>query len=485
MDRIWSEQQKAIFNWFANGEGNLVVRARAGTGKTTTILEAINHAPESKQLVCAFNKSIAVELGSKLTCVRAEAKTLHGVGYAFIRKQWPTVTVDKDRGLRLAQAAAPKASRDVHYLIKDIASLAKGCVPSGDAEQMANLAYDFGHLPSEQMSRDGWEMTQLVAAAQRAMVLACKADGTIDFDDQVYVPLANGWVKPTYNLIVVDEAQDMNLAQLEVALKAAKGRIAVVGDDRQAIYGFRGADSKSIDRLKKELSAAELGLTTTYRCAADIVALAQKIVPDYYAAPGAPKGTIRTISSAALVKEAQSGDFVLSRKNAPLAGYCLALLRAGKRARIEGKDVAGQLTRIIYQIKARTIPEFLTGLKGYVEKQSARLKAAHPEEKAGALIANLKDICDTIAALAGDLRSVTELHTRIATLFVKDADQVGNQIVLSTVHKAKGKETNRTFILKSSFRNIDAKDGEEANIAYVAVTRAKSELVWVVDGNEG
>ena len=45
MENTWSKQQTAIFDFFARGKGNLVVRARAGTGKTTTILEACGHAP--------------------------------------------------------------------------------------------------------------------------------------------------------------------------------------------------------------------------------------------------------------------------------------------------------------------------------------------------------------------------------------------------------------------------------------------------------
>jgi len=58
----WSPQQKSIFDWFANGDGNLVVRARAGTGKTTTILEGVKYANDRKILLAAFNKRIAQEL---------------------------------------------------------------------------------------------------------------------------------------------------------------------------------------------------------------------------------------------------------------------------------------------------------------------------------------------------------------------------------------------------------------------------------------
>jgi superfamily I DNA/RNA helicase len=97
----------------------------------------------------------------------------------------------------------------------------------------------------------------------------------IDFTDMIFLPVANNWIRPQYDMVVVDEAQDMNTCQLAIAQGLARNRVVVVGDDRQAIYGFRGADSGSLDRLKDELKATELGLTTTYRCGRGIVALAQ------------------------------------------------------------------------------------------------------------------------------------------------------------------------------------------------------------------
>src|SRR5262245_2928107 len=54
-DRNWSPQQTAVFDWFNAGAGNLIVRARAGTGKTTTIIEGIARANEKSILLAAFN----------------------------------------------------------------------------------------------------------------------------------------------------------------------------------------------------------------------------------------------------------------------------------------------------------------------------------------------------------------------------------------------------------------------------------------------
>ena len=93
-DCVWSAQQNAIFRWFKEGEGNLVVEARAGTGKTTTIIEAVKSAPEKTILLAAFNKRIKEELESRITSSpHIEAKTLHAIGFMLVREYWPGVRV--------------------------------------------------------------------------------------------------------------------------------------------------------------------------------------------------------------------------------------------------------------------------------------------------------------------------------------------------------------------------------------------------------
>lgn len=84
--RVWSNQQNAIFRWFeSGGNGNLVVKARAGTGKTTTIIEAVKRAPEKTILLAAFNKRIAEELTARIgDCPHIEAKTLHAIGFMLV-----------------------------------------------------------------------------------------------------------------------------------------------------------------------------------------------------------------------------------------------------------------------------------------------------------------------------------------------------------------------------------------------------------------
>lgn len=472
----WSNQQDAIFDWFSSGQGNLVVRARAGTGKTTTILEALSRASCTSAVLCAFNKRIAEELNARLTqpqSGKAEAKTLHAIGFAFVRSNERGVKVDSNRGRLLAEAACPRGTdRDVVALVAKLAGLAKGVLlPGATQNQLEDLACAYGvhsdDAAPEKLAR--WALAALDAAVQ--------CDGTCDFDDMVYLPLARRCVRATYDLVVVDEAQDMSPSQIELARRICRkgGRIAVVGDDRQAIYGFRGADSGSIDRLKRELEAVELPLTVTYRCGKAIVAEAVKIVPDFTAAESNGAGEITSCSREECLEASRSGDFVLSRTNAPLASVCLALLRAGRPARIQGRDIGAGLASLVKKIAGRVtgISSFMPRLVAWRQKEQQRLAVmASAGKDVAALIQYVDDQADTLTELAAGLSTVSELQARISQLFA----DAGAGVVCSTVHKAKGLEADCMYVLEETFR---FNGPEEENVRYVAITRAKRRLAWV------
>ncbi|WP_434345497.1 UvrD-helicase domain-containing protein [Myxococcus virescens] len=475
----WSVQQNAIFDFFATGKGNAVVRARAGTGKTTTILEGISYAPERAIVLAAFNKRIADELVAKLKNPAATAKTLHGLGFAALRTYWKGTALDKDRGLALARRAAVDQSPDpMVKLIRKLAAYGKNIAPFGSVADLVELAIQFDVEPDAQWSESGWDTEKVAQCAHEAMRLATQRDGTVDFDDMIFVPVAMKMVHAKYDLVVIDEAQDMNLTQLLLAQKLVRksGRTVVVGDDRQAIYGFRGADSRSIDRLKSELNAVEFPLTTTYRCPKNVVALAQQLVPDYRAADTAPAGIVRNMSESKLVEEATPGCFILSRKNAPLVSTCIKLLKRGKRAKVEGKDIGRSLLTIVKKLGGTTIEAFLSELAAWEARESkrARLTAKAPEP----VIERIADQAGMLVALCEDLLTTKELEARIENLFDDAAEGAQPLIVCSSVHKAKGLERERVFLLKDTFSRSGM---EECNIEYVAITRAKQELIWVVN----
>jgi ATP-dependent DNA helicase UvrD/PcrA len=226
-----------------------------------------------------------------------------------------------------------------------------------------------------------------------------------------------------------------------------------------------------------------LPLNVTYRCGRSIVDLATRYVPDFEAGPSNSEGAITSIPIEALTAAAGPGDFVLSRVNAPLISMAIKLLRAGKRTRVAGQDIGKGLVTLVKKLKARSVPDLLARIERWASKEISRLntqlEAATNGRKATiqAKIDAINDKAGMLIAMADGAPNVEEIVSRIESLF---ADKGEHMIVCSSVHKAKGKEANRVFILRSTLRA----GGEEDNIAYVAITRAKKELVWLTEGSK-
>lgn len=497
MSRAWSPQQQQIFAWFREGEGHLVVRARAGTGKTTTIVEAVDHAREQSILLAAFNKRIADELSRRLNTPGAEAKTLHSVGFGFVRRYWRNVKLDNGRGERLAQMAiGDQAPQEAVRLVAKIASLGKSVLPIGPTpDALTKIAVEYDKEPSDALEDMGYGLKKIAHSAYMAMLLALEQTNdekqsltpTCDFDDMVYLPVANRWASASYGMVCVDEAQDMNVGQLALAQMLVRDRLCIVGDDRQAIYQFRGAKSNAIDAMKKELRAEEIGLTVTFRCAKTIVAYAQKLVPDFTAHETNAEGQILAMQRDKMLEQAEHGDFILSRTNAPLASICLSILRSGRRARIEGREIGSQLSKIVRDRKAKTIEELEEKVAAWRDKAIAKLtrREVLSEDEIRAKRDFIADQAETISALADGVATVEELLTRIDRLF-SDADASETSaraaIVCSTIHKSKGLEAERVYVLTETlYPGGDRTKLEERNLEYVAVTRAQKTLVLVVE----
>lgn len=498
----WSAQQQEIFNWFENPGAHipgksqhLTVTARAGCGKTTTLMEGVLRAPESNILICAFSKIIQNELQSRIPKNRCgiRAQTLHSLGFSLIRKFRDRISVDFSSARADAITEAVTGVRVPDAIKKTITKLhtkAREIAPHArHPEEIEEIAYNFDCLPDEEWAASGFPLEYVLDKALEAMEWAANISNgaVIDGSDMIYLPVRNHWLRPMFDLVVVDEAQDMTTAQLEIAQGVLKpnGRICVVGDDRQAIFGFRGADSDSLERLTKELNSQQLGLTVTYRCGRSIVEWAQRLVPDFEAGPNNPAGELLNVNTASVVELAGPGDFILSRMNAPLVGVALQLLKAGKRARVAGKDISKGLLSLIRKLRARSVPHFIEKVGTWKDREVLRHQKALEVATGGKKMAienkieAVIDQAEMLINLAEGAKNVQEITTRVERLFEDDGLGMAGVITCSSVHKAKGLEAKRVFIYTETLRNYNK---EEQNIEYVAITRAKETLFLAHSG---
>ena len=495
--REWSVQQDRIFQWFqrtldisVGNCQNLVVRARAGTGKTTTIIEGVNRAPEPSILVCAFNKGIAEELTARVENPHAEVKTLHALGYQMIRREWRGMPVAKDglraqsltdtviKGWEQEHKATGKVPEQIRRLVGYLHTKGREMCPLDPTDKdIEALAYRFDYVPDEGWGVYDldWVVTHALMAMHEAATVNPTYDIGIDFADMLYLPLTWNLTARDWQLVVVDEAQDMTVAQLELCQRCCGGRFCIVGDDRQAIYGFRGADSGSLDRLKQELQAEELPLTVTYRCGRTSVEKAQELVPDIEAHPNAPDGSVVTVDYADMLRDVQPGDFILSRLNAPLVGIVLKLLRRQKRATMRGRDLGDGILKVLKRLRCFDSTPIEAVIEKVLlwERQTVTKLAASGQHQQ---IERVRDQAGILYALAEDAETTSELLRKAQYLF---ADVDGTDVILgSSVHKAKGLEANRVYVLRDSLCRFGDTE-EELNICYVAYTRAKTQLVLV------
>lgn len=345
---------------------HLIIVARAGTGKTFTLVEGLKKIfglhvaaePSPQQAAvweamllekekprtscfAAFNTTIAAELGRRIPkqpgCV---AKTLHGLGYYAIRKAFHIRQDPSDGRVNeivseIMRVDLRELRRERPVLVKAVDQLVGLCklnlINPGDYStwvsddpcpdpaksnswpiKMSEIAahYDI-ELGDPATKKTVFEL--IPAVLERCKDVA--KDGYVDFNDMIWIPVILGLPVFKNDLMLVDEFQDTNRCQQEFA-KMAGRRLILCGDPQQAIYGFAGADSDGMKRMQKDLEATPRGckilqLTVTRRCGKAIVVEAQQLVKDFEAHEANPPGIVTEALYPMQPKRTEAGRAVL------------------------------------------------------------------------------------------------------------------------------------------------------------------------------
>lgn len=495
---VGSSEQQAIWEAVASDTSHLIVQARAGTGKTFTSIHSLFHLSANK---CgkvgfvAFNRSIAEELATKIP-EDYEAKTLHGLGFRLLRDAYGRVEIMrscKTRFLLKRILGTDSIRWDTYSPVQRLVSLAKGCgaIAPDDFDDLilSDLAIE------HDLELDRSRAEYLFDLVRTVLAKSDEIPTLVDFDDMIRLPL---FVTPKfkYDVLFVDEAQDLNKSQQQLATRVAK-RLVLVGDDRQSIYGFRGADTSSLPNMEKLLDCTSLGckvlpLTESRRCPRLHVLLAQNLVPDFRYLPDAPQGEILSVDPSRVADVAQPGDLIVSRVNAPLVRLAYSFLQRNIRCRIQGRDFSKNLISLIQNLCRNVetdIPTFLDALENYRDHESILLSET-PSPRSAQQLETLNDKCDCLVALCEnkpqDFTSQS-LIALIESLFTDEQasleKKTWNCVLLSSVHRAKGLEARNVFVLTGKmpipFAKSEAAIEQEMNIIYVAITRSLQNLYFV------
>jgi hypothetical protein len=537
-------------------------------------------------LLVAFNKSIRKELQTKLpaTATNVQVMTLSALGYLILRRYWKARfegdttawVLDKTRDAAVTQGAITEriGGDDFRTFMDEFNSLVSlcECWMAFTDEDITNVADDyelFGPNAASYRYAGGTERSPRIFTwsdvlgwvknAQRLRLTEPPANANygerfipygqqenyqrmtengrrpfISMRDMTFVPAASPHMEPAskFDVIIVDETQDMDKSQLAIVFRslAPGGRIIVVGDRKQAIYRFRGADSGSIERLIRELNAKVLPLSVSYRvpgCAADA---ARMLVPQFEVPEGTPQGVCASISAKQMVSMWSVGDIVISRMNSVLMPTALIALSQGITPLIlgEGPGVTNDIIKVTKKLAARMrdkdLGKFIELLQDWAdkEKESVVEKTAERMRKWAAsrrsyisdsvirekamdspeytqidLIYNvfwnlegkgltqlpgiqtLDDLLKRISSLAPTEKQMEQLTTE------EYRELMASRLVITSVHRIKGGEANRVFLIEETFkwgnngwqkrapRNASDQQ-EEKNLWYVAVTRAQN-----------
>jgi len=307
----------------------------------------------------------------------------------------------------------------------------------------------------------------------------------IDFDAMIYLTARYGY-KTSFDIMLIDEAQDLSHGKLQLILNQDCETYIFIGDPNQAIYGFAGADTQSFASIQESIgNVTTLPLSYTYRCGKAIVDEAKKIVGDAINyGPTNPEGKVYTVNEADM--ELIEGDMLVSRVNAPLMSIAWKLVKERKNVKVVGRDIGKGLIKLINKIRGKgknkieSITELALGVEAWRRKEIDKLTAKMSDTNAQQIIVN--DQADCIIQIADECESIEQMTEFIDGLF--DDSDVKKCIRLSSIHRSKGLEASKVFLynpgnIPHPMAKTEEAKIQEMNLKFVATTRAINELVYV------
>lgn len=498
--------QRQIFNEIEQGCGNMVITAAAGSAKTTTIENCLRFIPKDKKaLFLAFNVSTVQKLKDEIvTDNEVKIMTFHGLGNRILRENdiiSSNTVIDDFKYSRYVKAHIEEISTYGEYktlenlkytYLNNILGLVNYCryYLSFTTKEIERTAKIYGITPV----RDEFEVVRSVLLWGKENI------ETIDNTDMIWLPnVLNLETKfYRYDFIFIDEAQDTTIAHQNMVDKCFRRatRFIAVGDPKQQINVWCGATQEAIDNYLKRPNTKHLTLPISYRCPNKIIQKAKAYSHYIEAAPNAIDGIIREDVS---LYDAKGGDIILCRVISKLVEAYLKLLKGNKKAYLKGNDAVRETyLELISSVKANRIDTTCATQDGlipqlykmYFDLKYKCINEMNIDENDVMYrpdLVNLYDNIEALKILSEGISTVDELIDKVKVIFTGDEKDA---IMLSTIHKAKGLEANNIFILCPSLmtNKMAKKTWEieaEANLNYVAITRAKISLNYIKEERKG
>ncbi|MBR4790317.1 MAG: UvrD-helicase domain-containing protein [Treponema sp.] len=274
------EQFKAV----ATTEGAILIIAGAGSGKTRVITFRIAHMldkgiPQSQILALTFTNKAAKEMADRIKSLTQKKlqnltiSTFHAFGVKILRQEITKLGWRENFSI---------------YDETDRVALIKECGRELKFSPEAMDIYTIGNLISNiKTGRKNWETANdMYKPLYELYQEGLKLYNAVDFDDLIVLPIklfrefpeVLARYRERYKYIMVDEFQDTSHQQYEMMHLLADQNVAVVGDDDQSIYSWRGADYQNIINFEHDFKVQEIRLEQNYRSTETILEAANGVI---------------------------------------------------------------------------------------------------------------------------------------------------------------------------------------------------------------
>jgi len=461
----WTEEQDHIFESVRLG-GNKMINALAGTGKTTT-LEKVQLVAKAKPILyLVFNKKNSDEAKEKMLSTTV-VKTFNacglgvwGTGRSITQWDVPGKPRKTPTILREIINASPKSAQGAIWSVYDQVvngvGLAKslGYVPEG--EKVAGLISQSAFHGRLDEVPDDLVSDLIDAVLRRSIKLAI--EGTIDFNDQVYMPSLWGGHFPRFPFVMADEYQDLSPVDHTLLSRLITQRHVGVGDPWQNIYGFRGASASGMAEATEKYAMESLNLSVSFRCPSAIVDHVKWRVPHFKA--------LKRGGNVAVLDQMAADDIppdatIICRNNAPLFALAFRLISAGHSVTVSGSDIGPRLVAMMKRL----------GSEDMSRSQTLSAIAEWEAEKLDNDSKTAKDMAECMRVFARHGDSLGQAMAYAEHLF----RQKGS-ITLLTGHKSKGLEYPYVIHLDPWICSDTEQDN---NLRYVISTRSQDQLVEI------
>ncbi|MET0365505.1 MAG: UvrD-helicase domain-containing protein [Sphingobium sp.] len=465
MVRLTSEQQSILDQAPTK---SIKVAAGAGCGKTSTLV-AYGERWAKRGLYLAFNKAIADEARRKFP-PHIETRTAHSFAFRAL-----------DIGQRgnLVPRFRFEHLRDYDKLIVAVPGMTDGQVRAAILRTLENFLIDEGskikveHCLLESTSQRN-AVRKIVQAIASKLLRFQKHDLPITHD--VYLKAFELWhrIEGDFDYLLLDEAQDLNPVLISIARKSGLPTV-VMGDAYQSIYRFRGAVN-----AMAQFKAEEFPLTQSWRFGADVASLANGILSHHSTPPrrmlrGHPTQETEVLRYTGRVPGG-TRTAILARTNArlfeSLAGLDRPFHLLGGIA-----DLQRQLSSA-FALRQRHLHKV-------TDDSVARFTSWHAfDEAANKGDTEARRLRDIVDKHGSDLPALLDKLGRLHRPHEADA-----QIIVSTAHKAKGREFDTVVVLddfelpstqvkrRQAAPAMAGETDQMINLLYVASTRATRRLL--------